>query len=399
MASALDRFLSESRDLTLDDIIKIQQESDSILSGPAAATREQILRLRAEFATYQASLAANVRHESELRDHLRFDTQRLTDLVSSARKLNAERTDLETDIAAAKCKLLTYQNLAKFRHLPKEVKPGLRSFPFGPVESRLAELQAAADFLGFSDEYQKLKDKFALSVRQHYSAILCVTQSSFSLENIGKVSPILGLLDLKGEFVDFLFRIATSQFLSLLKLSQVRIDRERISIEGVSNNQIAYLTHSATLLKQILSSLAKHDFVVPITTREEFVAAGLQIAFDLPVHDRHERNAALTELQQSAGIDDTTVSGLVKNGRVPMVLGRARQLLQEQKPFGEVLLQSKELMDGLDGDLLKQLTMLAIVIWSKKKENLELAMRSIMAVSVPEAFECAMWIDREIRAT
>ena len=119
------------------------------------------------------------------------------------------------------------------------------------------------------------------------------------------------------------------------------------------------------------------------------------IGLKLPGGNSEELESAAKEMCLVTKTEMIDVNTLMKSSRLPVVLGKCRELLSDGKPFAEIVRVTKTMMEGTDATgVLRQIALLATVVWSSDRAKLEGSIPTLISIGTRDAFDAAMVIEK-----
>jgi hypothetical protein len=315
--------------------------------------------------------------------------------VARAERVQDSRSELARAIKTERTKLIVYQRLRRFSCLHGNIKRFLAGDSFGEAKAAFDEFQELSRPLRLTSHFNKARGAYRNLLQRRFPEILAISDHGFSLAKVPEMAPLLVVFDVAAAFCDFFFPYLIERFLPPLAGGRVGLVVYNWTY-SLGEGGESGISGCLLLFRSILSALGLAGIEFPPANQEQYVRVALWLASG-PSHDLE---AAADELCDLAGMERSSVAVLIDDAILASLLGDCRDMLKKGQPFLEVVRAARSRVDKDQFPrTLKQLTILATVVWKDEKDKIRSAVPMLFALEpAAVAFECGLFMERAILA-
>ena len=403
MSSEQIRLFAKGKEALLKkDIDFIKQQVDVTMGPSTDSTRQAIMLNLDRLTRHAGKISAMCDTEEKIRKEMLDYKQKLQDLLEGA---DRARKDLNANTDALNKenqRLTILKSLKEFASLKSDVLNSLKDLAFRKAAEQMTRMQQISSLIHFDKQMQTCREEWIRIVQSSYPQALSMKNNSFNMAELHPLALVLQQLDMCSGFVDFFFEYLERQFLPQLAKCKTDLNRDRhafsIAERKEKNNPGKFLSTAIELLQQIMTILEHASFTIPDARLAEYANTAFSIGLSLPGGQANELEASAREMCVVTKTEMIDVTRMIRGSRLPSVLGKCRELLNEGKPFADVVKTIKAMMEGTDDSgVLKEVALLATVVWQKDWAKLEGCVPTLISIGSRDAFEAAMVIDKYVQ--
>lgn len=393
----------KKKELNLKDIENIHQKIDNTYEAPVSSTKDAINSKKKELQSSIDKVCELHQRGMQLKSDLDFYKNKMTSIIEKNRQIHEQAEYQKKQIAIAKQKLLIFNTLNEISKLQKEIQNNYQKSNISPsFVDTFEAFKAKTSLLKLGNLYEDIFNQCQSYFKKDINKYFSPDETSFSFKIITEKSKILRFFELIPIFIDSFWKYINSTFLPYLSKSNcsLTISEEKISfkIEGSEkNNPVYFIKSSSTLLKAIKEKFSELKIDISDEELAKYANKAIEIGLSLQGGPVQYLNDETAQLCQLANIPPVNLAKVMKEARLPVALDRCRDLLKEGKPFGTVISEMRQIMEGTNTDgVLKQITVMATHFWKDDKQKLQIAINPLISIGTAEALECIMMLDSAI---
>ncbi|KAK8895533.1 hypothetical protein M9Y10_024000 [Tritrichomonas musculus] len=390
--------------LNQNDLESIQHSVEKSYRISVNSTKNTIISSKQELQDSINRVTELYYRGMQLKNDLLFYQNKMTLIIDKNREIHEQAEYQKKQILIARQKLFIFNTLNEISKLNKEIQENYQKRNVSPsfvetfktFKNRTSILKL--DKL-YSDTFNQCQSYFKKDINTYFSP----NEKEFSLENLSKKSEILTFFELIPTLLESFWNFINSTFLHSLSSSKnkLNITKDKVSIEiektNEKNNSTDFIKSSTILLEAIIDKFNSLNIKINDEDIANYANNSIEIGLGLQGGQFQFLNDETAKLCKLANIPKVNLTDVMKQARLPMALDRCRQLLKEGKPFGVVITEMRQIMEGTNTDgVLKQITAMATYFWKDDKAKLQLAINPLISIGTPEALECVMMFDNAI---
>lgn len=390
--------------LNQNDLESIQHSVENSYRISVNSTKNTIISSKQELQDSINRVTELYHRGMQLKNDLLFYQNKMTLIIDKNREIHEQAEYQKKQILIARQKLFIFNTLNEISKLNKEIQENYQKRNISPnfVEIfKTFKNQTSILKLDklYNDTFNQCQSYFKKDINKYFSP----NEKEFSLENLSKKSEILTFFELIPTFLESFWNFINSTFLHSLSSSKnkLNITKDKVSIEiektNEKNNSTDFIKSSTILLEAIIDKFNSLNIKINDEDIANYANNSIEIGLGLQGGQFQFLNDETAKLCKLANIPNVNLTDVMKQARLPMALDRCRQLLKEGKPFGVVITEMRQIMEGTNTDgVLKQITAMATYFWKDDKAKLQLAINPLISIGTPEALECVMMFDNAI---
>lgn len=391
-------------DLNQNDLESIQHSVENSYRISVNSTKNTIISSKQELQDSINRVTELYHRGMQLKNDLLFYQNKMTLIIDKNREIHEQAEYQKKQISIARQKLFIFNTLNEISKLNKEIQENYQKRNISPnfvetfktFKNRTSILKL--DKL-YNDTFNQCQSYFKKDINKYFSP----NEKEFSLENLSKKSEILTFFELIPTLLESFWNFINSTFLHSLSSSKnkLNITKDKVSIEiektNEKNNSTDFIKSSTILLEAIINKFNSLNIKINDEDIANYANNAIEIGLGLQGGQFQFLNDETAKLCKLANIPNVNLTDVMKQARLPMALDRCRNLLKEGKPFGVVITEMRQIMEGTNTDgVLKQITAMATYFWKDDKAKLQLAINPLISIGTPEALECVMMFDNAI---
>lgn len=398
------RLASEKKEnLTQNDLQNIRRSIDSTYEASVNSTKETIISQKKEIQDSINKVCELYKRGTQLKNDLQFYQTKMSSIIEKNRQIHEQTEYQKNQILIAQQKLLIFNTLNEVSRLNKEIQTNYQKINIPPnfVETfkafKIKTSLLKLDDL-YNDTFQKCQSYFKKDIQKYFSP----DETSFSFKGVSEKWKILNFFELMPSFLISFWNFINTTFLQNLSKynSPLIVSENKVSFKienNEKNNPANFIKTSTLLLKSIIEKFNSLKIEISDEDLSKYANKSIEIGLSLQGGQERFLNEETANLCKLANIPIVNLADVMKEARLPIALDRCRVLLKEGKPFGVVITEMRQIMEGTNTDgVLKQITAMATHFWKDDKAKLQLAINPLISIGTIEALECVMMFDNAI---
>jgi hypothetical protein len=386
-------------ELTAETINDVKSSLQDSLGESATLGRRLLLDPQTGLASSASELESLAKDEAELSTAIKAYHSSLSSLLARAKQLASSRSEFMQGIKTERTKLTVYQKLRRFSCLHCDIKQFLAGDSFGEARAAFDELQELSRPLKLMAQFDKVRGDYRDLLQRRFPEVLAISDRGFSLRKVPDMAPLLVVLNLVAAFCDVFFSYLIDRFLPLLFGNRVGLVIDNLTYT-LGDGGPTGISACLPLFQSLLSVFRLAGVEFSRANQERYATIALQLASQPILNVSQDLETVINELCDLAGMERRDVAVLIRESILARVLGDSRQMLREGRPFLEVVAAARGRVDkGEFPRALRQLAILATVVWKDDKDKLRSVIPMLFALEpAGVAFECGLFMERAIRA-
>lgn len=393
------------KELDKQGINEITTGLNTTMATDVECTRQSIIRQKDNLIQAAKQISALYDHKEKLKERIQQNNSQLSGIIIQTKQNISEYNELNGQLNIEKQKLYIYQLLKQFNEANKLIRDSFTNMKFKKCFDNFKLLQEISAKINLSNIMKDLQNDYISLTNICFNKFLKLTGEYIEFLNTDELLYFIEFIDIlgiKASFIEKIFAFIVDDILQTnLKLKTiVKSENQKITIHQSDDLNVpsSYISFSTDLLSILLEMMKPFKLFFSTQQLEQYANKTYSNGLQLPGGDINELQEMSIKLSQVSNTPKIDLIKLVRDARMPQVLGECRKMLENGEVFGNVVQRMQKLMEGTDKEgVLRRIAVLAAVIWKEDKDKLEAALQTLITIGTREALDCLMLFDEALQ--